>query len=209
LRRPDGEPWTLQAFTEGAEHSAVWSVICFANINQALRLNSEYYHPAYLEHARTVSEGGRLENIATITHPTEVKRTYAESGVQILLAQNIRTNYLDFSNTVYMPTDVKESIARNKLLPDDVVMTRSGANFGDTAVYKGFPVEIYACADCLIIRPQGISGGYLSTYFNTEIGKSLLARGAYGMAQPHIAPNYLLDIGENNLNSAKRQAVMN
>jgi hypothetical protein len=37
-----------------------------------------------------------------------------------------------------MPTDVKESIARNKLLPDDVVMTRSGANFGDTAVYKGF-----------------------------------------------------------------------
>ena len=31
----------------------------------------------------------------------------------------------------------------------------------------------------------------MSTYFNTEIGRALLTRGAYGMAQPHIAPSYL------------------
>lgn len=70
-------------------------------------------------------------------------------------------------------------------------MTRSGANFGDTAVYKGEPEVIYACADVLIIRPHKILGGYVSTFFNTSIGRALLTRGAYGAAQPHIAPNYL------------------
>ncbi len=92
---------------------------------------------------------------------------------------------------VYMPQSVVDLIARNELRLDDVVMTRSGANFGDAAVYKGTPPVIYACADCLIIRPKGVPGGYLSTYLNSEIGRALLTRGAYGMAQPHIAPNYL------------------
>lgn len=144
-----------------------------------------------MRYALAVSDGEKLEVGTTITHPTEIKRVYEESGVQILLAQNIRCNRLDFSTTVYMPHSIIDQIVRNRLLPDDVVMTRSGANFGDAAVYKGTPPEIYACADCLIMRPKGIPGGYLSTYLNTGIGRALLTRGAYGMAQPHIAPNYL------------------
>jgi hypothetical protein len=191
LRRPDGEPWTLETFTAGAGTTGVWSVVSFSEIEQSLRLDGEYYQPLYLRYALAVSDGETLEANTTITHPTEIKRVYTESGVKILLAQNIRSNRLDFSTTVYMPRSVIDQIARNRLLSDDVVMTRSGANFGDTAVYKGNPPEIYACADCLIIRPTGVSGGYLSTYLNTEIGRALLTRGAYGMAQPHIAPRYL------------------
>ncbi|WP_414530819.1 restriction endonuclease subunit S [Nodularia chucula] len=108
-----------------------------------------------------------------------------------MLAQNVRANRLDFSNTAFMPESVKHKLVRNKLEYDDVLMTRSGANFGDTAVYKGQPDTIYACADVLIIRSEKVPGGYLSTYLNTKIGRALLTRGAYGMAQPHIAPNYL------------------
>lgn len=169
----------------------MWNVVNFLEIEQALRLDGEYYQPLYLSCALAVSAGDTLETRSMITHPTEIKRIYQQSGVQILLAQNIRHNHLDFSTTVYMPRSVIDQIAGNRLLPDDVVMTRSGANFGDAAVYKGIPPEIYACADCLIIRPKGIPGGYLSTYLNTKIGRALLTRGAYGMAQPHIAPNYL------------------
>lgn len=169
----------------------MWSVVRFLEIEQALRLDGEYYQPLYLSCALAVSNGDTLETRSMITHPTEIKRVYEQSGVQILLAQNIRHNRLDFSTTVYMPRSVMDQIVRNRLLPDNVVMTRSGANFGDAAVYKGIPPEIYACADCLIIRPKGIPGGYLSTYLNTAIGRALLTRGAYGMAQPHIAPNYL------------------
>lgn len=90
-----------------------------------------------------------------------------------------------------MPFHVNEMIARNRLQHGDVVMTRSGANFGDTAVYLGEPPGLYACADCLIIRPRGIPSGYLATYLNSTIGRALVTRGAYGCAQSHIAPSYL------------------
>jgi len=191
LIRPDGEPWTLETFTAGVETTGVWSIVDFSRIEQSLRMDGEYYQPLYLHYANITLSGETLETNTAITHPIEIKRVYEKSGVQILLAQNIRYNRLDFSTVVYMPLSVVNQISRNKLSVDDVVMTRSGANFGDAAVYKGVPSEIYACADCLIIRPRDIPGGYLSTYLNTKIGRALLTRGAYGMAQPHIAPNYL------------------
>ena len=189
--RPDGEPWTLETFTAEVETTGVWSIVDFSRIEQSLRMDGEYYQPLYLHYANITLSGETLETNTAITHPIEIKRVYEKSGVQILLAQNIRYNRLDFSTVVYMPLSVVNQISRNKLSVDDVVMTRSGANFGDAAVYKGVPSEIYACADCLIIRPRDIPGGYLSTYLNTKIGRALLTRGAYGMAQPHIAPNYL------------------
>jgi len=191
LISPDGEPWTLETFTAGVETTGVWSIVDFSRIEQSLRMDGEYYQPLYLHYANITLSGETLETNTAITHPIEIKRVYEKSGVQILLAQNIRYNRLDFSTVVYMPLSVVNQISRNKLSVDDVVMTRSGANFGDAAVYKGVPSEIYACADCLIIRPRDIPGGYLSTYLNTKIGRALLTRGAYGMAQPHIAPNYL------------------
>lgn len=191
MRSPSGETWTLEDFTTGAKTSGVWSI---ANLSQVLeneRLDGEYYQPLYLRYAEKVSDGEKLGKTTDIMHPAEIKRVYSESGVHFLLAQNIRNNRLDFSTTSYMPHDVVDKIARNRLIPNDVVMTRSGANFGDAAVYKGTPTEIYASADCLIIRPEDIPGGYLATYFNTKIGRALITRGMYGMAQPHIAPNYL------------------
>lgn len=170
---------------------AVWSEVNLCACRDANRLDAEHYQPHYLTYADAVSQGQSLRSITSIIHPTEITRVYESDGIQILLAQNIRHNYLDFSATVYMPNSAKQPLARNRLEYDDVVMTRSGANFGDAAAYKGKPTEIYACADCLILRPRGVLGGYLATYLNTSIGRALLTRGAYGMAQPHIAPNYL------------------
>jgi len=170
---------------------AVWSKVMSSSCGEALRLDAEYYKPDYLKYANIISTGDLLENTAKIIHPTEIKRIYEKEGLQILLAQNVRNNRLDFSATAFMPLSTKKRLARNKLKYDDILMTRTGANFGDAATYKGEPEEIYACADVLIIRANGVPGGYLSTYFNTKIGRALLTRGAYGMAQPHIAPSYI------------------
>ena len=89
------------------------------------------------------------------------------------------------------PIYVKQQLAKNLVEYNDVAITRSGANYGQTACYK-YEAQIFACADVLIVkRSPKISSGYLSTYLNTKYGKFLIERGAYGMAQPHIAPSYL------------------
>lgn len=73
------------------------------------------------------------------------------------------------------------------------MLTRSGANFGQCAPVLN-DTALYACADLLIVRKGHLPAGYLSTYLNTTYGRLLLDRGAYGMAQPHIAPTYVKNI---------------
>ncbi|MEI6606251.1 MAG: DUF6577 family protein [Verrucomicrobiota bacterium] len=74
-----------------------------------------------------------------------------------------------------------------------MVITRTGANFGQCAPILTDEI-IYACADLLIVRKGSVSGAYIATFLNTAQGRLLLDRGSYGMAQPHIAPTYILTI---------------
>lgn len=172
---------------------AVWSIIKKSELEGALRLDAEYYRPEYLKLKHLLSKHPPLgQCVEKIIHPVEVKRVYEDRGLHILLAQNIQHNFLEFSVTVFMPESVRVSISRNKLLPNDVVMTRSGANYGDSAPYFGEPAPIYACADDLVIRPKpDLLAGYLATFFNTSAGRALIKRGGYGAGQPHVAPPFL------------------
>jgi type I restriction enzyme S subunit len=172
---------------------AVKSIVKVSELEGAKRLDAEYYRPELLRFKNLFSSYPTLrECVERIIHPLEIKRVYEDKGVQILLAQNIQRNFLDFSVTAFMPETAKIFISRNKLFANDVVITRSGANYGDAATYHGEPTVLYACADVLVIRPKKeISGAYLATFFNTTVGRSLIKRGGYGSGQPHVAPPFL------------------
>ncbi len=170
---------------------AVWSTVKKSRTSTTFRLDAEFYQPDYLRFEKATAGGEPLaEIVQRIMHPVEITRVYVDEGIRVLLAQNIRPNRLEMGYAVYMPRAVEPILARNRLCPGDVVMTRSGANFGDTAAFFGAPEDVFACADCLVIRPNRIAAAYLSTYFNTRVGRALLDRGSYGGAQPHIAPTY-------------------
>lgn len=177
----------------GRTKMALWSEVELSKCSTSFRLDPAYYRPDYLESIEKTASGVNLGDIAEVIHPKEIKRVYEEegNGVQILLAQNVKKGRLDFTTEAFMPVSVRDQLQRNILQNNDVLMTRTGANFGDTALYKNQRDEIYACADVLILRPNGIPGGYLSAFFNSKIGRTLLNRGAYGAAQPHISLGYL------------------
>lgn len=161
------------------------------------RWDAEFFHPDILDakqKIRSLRYSTLRQMGAAIVHPVEVKRQYVDAGLQILLAQNIRDNCMDFSNVVFMPDDVEQQIAANRLVKGDVALTRSGANYGQCAPYLGEPARIFACADDLVIKNSPIPATYLSTYINTKYGKSLIECCKYGSAQPHIAPQVLYDI---------------
>lgn len=174
---------------------AVWSTVAKSATSTTFRLDAEFYRPEYLQFEKATASGDPMSNVVQrIIHPVEITRVYVDEGIRILMAQNIRPNRLEMAYAVYMPKAVQPVLAKNRLRPGDVVMTRSGANFGDTAPFFGESEDVYACADCLVIRPSNISAGYLATFLNTRIGRGLLDRGSYGGGQPHIAPTYLREI---------------
>lgn len=169
------------------------SVLKLSELNDELRYESEFFRKPILKALQQIEaiphqQLGELTK--KIQHPVEVERIYSDSGLRLLLAQEVRSNELSLGEGSFMPIAMEPTLAANKLLEGDVVLTRSGANVGQCAPVKT-TTPLFACADLLVIRKGKLPGGYLSTFLNTTQGRLLLDRGVYGMAQPHIAPTYL------------------
>lgn len=174
---------------------AVWSHVNLSAL-ELTRFDAEFYRPEYLAAQARVGDKKLKSYGVTVLHPAEFLREYGDSGLFILLAQNNRDNFYDWSTARYASTNLSDLLTRNRLEFGDVTITRSGANFGQTSVI-GFELEenvIYACADLLVLRSNSIDGYVISTYLNTKVGRLLLDRGAYGAAQPHLAPTYIKEI---------------
>ena len=174
---------------------AVWSEINLSELELS-RCDAEFYRPEYLA-ANQVAGTKRLKSFGvSVMHPAEFVRKYEDTGLLILLAQNNRNNYYDWGVKRYASKKLLAVISRNQLQYGDVTITRTGANFGQASVISEDLNEkgTFACADLLVVRPKGVDGHLLSTYLNTAIGRQLLDRGAYGAAQPHLAPKYIYEI---------------
>ena len=128
-----------------------------------------------------------------IQHPVEVKRGYDDEGLLTVMAKNVRSNRTDMFDPRYMPEALRSVVARNRLEAGDVLVTRTGANFGQVAPWLE-DREAFACADILVLRSPSLPSGYLSSFLESSKGQPLVLRGGYGAAQPHIAPPYLSDV---------------
>ena len=173
-----------------------YSIIQKSQLEGALRLDAEYYQPEYLEVKKILTKIRHepLKNfVGKIIHPQEVKREYIESGYLFLLSQNLRENYLDFSDKFYIDDKTAKQITKNLLDNGDIVTVRTG-NIGLSSVIWGFKEKIYASADVIVIKNPKISPFYISTFLNSKFGKLYLNRIIYGALQPHITPKLLGEI---------------
>jgi len=176
----------------------IYSIIQKSQLEGANRLDAEYYqleYLAYVDKIRNISKP-LSELVTTIKHPAEIKRIYEKLGIPFLLTQNISPEIytLQFEEKRFIRQKDAAKIPQNKLISGDVIMTRTGANYGDVAVYLGEPQELFASAHILIIRPKNIDGKYLATYLNSIVGRALVKRGIYGTSQPEISLEYLKNL---------------
>jgi restriction endonuclease S subunit len=174
---------------------AVYSIIPKSQLEGTHRLDAEYYQPEYLNYAKTLAKYPAVGDLVEkVLHPKEITRIYSEEGIFFLLAQNIRHNYIDWDEKQRMPFEARNLIKQNILKDGDVVIVRSGVNFGDVAYFEKIDEDVFASADVLVVRPRKICGAYLSTFLNTKQGRALLRRSGYGAAQPHITPTSIKEI---------------
>ena len=173
-----------------------WSITKLSNI-EFKRVEAEFYQHTFINAKKIAGTKSFKQFGVKVFHPAEVRRIYSDEGtLQIVLAQNVRDNVMDWSSKRMMDKSFLPIISRNKLEEGDVLVTRSGANYGQTSVITIEPQSnnLFACADVLILKSGIIGGPLLSTYLNSKIGKTLMNRGVYGAGQPHIAPNYISEI---------------
>lgn len=165
--------------------------------NAFSRLDSEYQIKAHLKAIELLKQFGAVQfkdDRPEIIHPKEIRRHYVEKGgVWFLRAQNVRPMRIDLTNQVLISKGDAATLYQNEIKADDVLITRTGANRGECAIYDRKERAI-SSSHTFIVRPKKIDPQFLAVFLNSHFGKTQIDRGVYGAVQPEIAPYYLLNI---------------
>lgn len=162
-----------------------------------MRFDAEFFHPDYLKiqhQLEKVSSHRLIDFQVKIRHPKEIKRNYVDDGVLFLRAQNVRPLSIDLtSNPVYISAEDAERLQENTIHHKDILITRSGANAGQCAIYLENNDAI-SSSHTFIVKSGKLNPFFLAIFLNTKHGKALIERGKYGSVQPEVAPYFLSQI---------------
>ncbi|MDE0324275.1 MAG: restriction endonuclease subunit S [Candidatus Poribacteria bacterium] len=177
-----------------------YSVVDYQSIvdaSHSLRFDAEFFRPDYLQVQRRLEAIGSRKLIdlqANIRHPKEIKRNYVDDGVLFLRAQNVRPLSIDLTaNPVYISEEDAERLKENTIHHKDILITRSGANAGQCAIYLENSYAI-SSSHTFILKSGNLNPFFLTIFLNSRYGKTLIERGKYGSSQPEIAPPFLYQI---------------
>lgn len=167
--------------------------------NESKRIDSEYFKKEYLENEKLLLNLNSIqlkETDITIKHPAEIARNYIDSqkGVWFFRTQNLRPLFIDCErNQVFISNQDAQKLRKNIIEKDDILITRTGANCGDCAIYNLDKMTI-ASSHILIAKNSFFNQYFLAVFLNTIYGIKQINRGIYGGLQPEIAPYYLKNI---------------
>ena len=166
--------------------------------NEKFRIDSEYFKKEYFEIENIIKKHKFIKLRDTnceIIHPAEIKRNFVsqKDGVLFFRTQNLRALKIDLSNQVFISKEDAKKLSKNEIKYSDILMTRTGANFGDCFIYH-LNEKTISSSHVFIIRNYYFNQSFLAIFFNTKFGKTLINKGMYGGLQPEIAPYYLKNI---------------
>ena len=108
----------------------------------------------------------------------------------MLRNQNIRVNYLDDSDLIYINPEFASKYDNKKLRENDILVTRTGVNVGMACLVP----EKYAGCQTLILRLKkniGVSPTFVCHYINSPLGKGFIDDKKVGGAQPNFGAKQL------------------
>lgn len=165
--------------------------------SHSLRIDADFFRTEYLniqnilksKHSKKL-----LDYKVQIQHPSEIKREYKDDGILFLRAQNVRPLQIDIeSNPVYISREDARILEGNSVNKKDILLTRSGANFGQCAIFLNNQQAI-ASSHTFIIKSGELNPFFLVVFLNTSFGRKLIDKGMYGGSQPEVAPFFLYQI---------------
>lgn len=132
----------------------------------------------------------------TVGHVGPMADKYLPEGIPFLRSQNVRPFKFDPNEIKYVSPEFHAKLKKSALKPNDVVVTRTGANVGQCCIVpKELPVA--NCADLVILRAsRELDPHYLMYVLNSPHGRASIGGDLAGAAQLHF-----------NVGSAKRMEV--
>lgn len=156
---------------------AVWSLIRMSYGLANKRLDAERYKPCFLENENILSsiKCERLKKyIDDISGGATPKGAdYPKDGIRFIRVQNIRDNYFDLSDVVYVDENIHAGqLLRSQIKESDVLLTITGVSYGNsaTAYSDMLPANINQHSVRISLK-KGLLPEYLSTFFCCKYGR--------------------------------------
>ena len=133
-----------------------------------------------------------ISDFVTVGIANSATHAYAESGVVMLRNQNIKENYLDENDLIYITPDFAKKYGSKKLVENDILVIRTG--------YPGIaclvPKKYEGCQTftTLIVRlkaPTLAHANYVCHYINSSFGKDYVEQSKVGVAQQNFGAKAL------------------
>jgi hypothetical protein len=126
----------------------------------------------------------------TVGIANSATHAYAESGIPMLRNQNIKENYLDDTDLIYIKPEFAAKYESKKLKENDIIAMRTG--------YPGIaclvPKKYEGCQTftTLIVRLKAENNpSYVCSYINSDLGKRFIEAGKVGVAQQNFGAKSL------------------
>ncbi|MEA4856551.1 MAG: restriction endonuclease subunit S [Solidesulfovibrio sp.] len=125
----------------------------------------------------------------------EPSKYYEESGIPCLRSLNVKQNFLEYNNLVYISAESNILLSKSMLHKGDLVIVRTGQP-GTTAVIDE-KFDKSNCIDLIIVRQSRCQSGHFLSYFlNSKQGQIQFCEGSGGAIQQHfnisIASNLII-----------------
>ena len=133
---------------------------------------------------------GEISEFVTVGIANSATHAYTESGVPMLRNQNIRENFLDESDLIYIKPEFAAKYESKKLKENDIIAMRTGYPGVACLVPKKF--EGCQTFTTLIVRLKSENNpSYVCNYINSDWGKRFIDSEKVGVAQQNVGAKSL------------------
>ena len=160
---------------------------------QELQLLDDLIKARFVEMFGSIREErllGEISEFVTVGIANSATHAYAESGVPMLRNQNIKENYLDDSDLIYIKPEFAAKYDSKRLKQNDIIVMRTG--------YPGVaclvPEKYEGCQTftTLIVRLKPNNNpSYVCSYINSDFGKQFINSEKVGVAQQNVGAKSL------------------
>lgn len=161
--------------------------------NKVLRLDSVYFEPEAIGIERRIRNGNwttlkaassAIESFGAYALTNEFE--YQPDGVPYLRCSDIKGNFIDFSNTLFITEQANALLSKSEIRTDMVLLTMSGSVGNVAVALDSWHYPINSNQDIAKIAPLAVDAYYLASFLSSKYGQKQIERLPVGSVQQHV-----------------------
>lgn len=170
-----------------------YSIIQKSQLEDAKRIDSEYFQQEYLDIEKKLSSINYIQ-MKDISESVVNFGAYSlcnyiewrESGVPYLNVENIKDGFIDFSGVKFIDQKVNEILKKSEVKEGQIILTMAGT-IGNSAVAHKLTSKINSNqATAKITLKKNVSPYFITAFLNSYYGKKQILREIISSVQPNI-----------------------